>query len=557
MSTTLSRCLTGLLAVLVAAVLAEPALAAARQQPLIDAVKRGDVKAVRALIPKADVTAAEPDGTTALHWAAHANRADLAALLIKAGAKVKTPNRYGATPFSLACLKGNAEVIELLLSHGEDANATLGNEHVLMMAARSGSVAAAKALLARGSNPNYAEPAQHQTPLMWAAARGNVEVVKTLLEAGAKVDARSKAAPRDRVKENSGRTPRINDPLGLRANRDPSWSVSMEGLEFTPILWAARAGHVDVVKALLDAGANVNDAKTESVDTTALTIAIMNHHWELASLLLDRGADPNRGPGYTALHQLAWSRRLNHAFGPPHPEGSGSVGSLDLAKKLLEKGVNINAQATKSFRDGYRNRFNRVGATAFMMAAKLVDLPMMQLLVGAGADIHIKNDDLDTPLMVAAGVALHNPQEDAGTEGEVLAAVKYLYDLGFDINAVNTNNETAMHGAAYRGFNGVAQFLFEKGAKFDVANLLGWTPLSIADGLFFTGFYKAAPQTAELLRKFYADKGMAIPALPKVNDTSLLTLDKKAAEIYNDVLRQEAERVSKDAEPKSQGDKKK
>ena len=114
-----------------------------------------------------------------------------------------------------------------------------------------------------------------------------------------------------------------------------------------------------------------------------------------------------------------------------------------------------------------------------------------------------------------------------------------------------------MHGAASRGFNSVAQFLFEKGAKFDVANVLDWTPLSIADGLFFTGFYKAAPQTAELLRKFYADKGMAIPALPKVNDTSLLTLDKKAAEIYNDVLRQEAERVSKDAEPKGQGDKKK
>jgi ankyrin repeat protein len=530
---------------------AAPAAAASRQIPLIEAVKKGDVTAVRALLrTQVDVNATEPDGTTALHWAAHRNDGEIIDLLIKAGANVKVVNRYGASPFSLACLKGNAAAIERLLQAGETANAILGNEHVLMMTARSGNVAAVKSLLAHGANPNYQEPSQQQTALMWAAARGHVGVVKALLEAGASVSARSKAVARDRVKEMAGRTPRINDPLGLRANRDPSWAVSMDGLEFTPLLFAARGGHIGVVNALLDAGANVNDAKTNDNGTTALILAIMNHHWELAGVLVDRGANPNLGPGYTALHQVAWSRRLNHGFGPEHPEDTGNLDSLNLAKKLIAHGVDLNAKATQSFHDGYRNRFNRIGATAFLMSAKLVDVPMMKLLVEKGADIHITNEDRDTPLMVAAGVALHNPQEDAGTEGEVMEAVKYLLDLGFDVNAVNKNNETAMHGAAYRGFNTVAQFLYDKGAKIDVPNILGWTPLTIADGLFYTGFYKAAPETATLIRSFYAKNGLPVPPLPKVNDTSLLTLDSKAAEQYNAVLKEEAARVAAQAEAK-------
>src|SRR5262249_51763204 len=159
-----------------------------------------------------------------------------------------------------------------------------------------------------------------------------------------------------------------------------------------PIMWAARNGDIETVNTLLDAGVNVNDDKPGD-GTTVLLLAILNRHYELASYLLDRGADPNRGPGYTALHQIAWIRRLNAVFGPLNPEATGSVDSLDVAKKLIDKGVNINAQATRSFRDCYRNRFNRVGATAFLMSAKLADVPMMKLLVERGADIHLTNED--------------------------------------------------------------------------------------------------------------------------------------------------------------------
>src|SRR5262249_39573536 len=158
--------------------------------------------------------------------------------------------------------------------------------------------------------------------------------------------------------------------------------------------------------------------------------------------------------------QLAWTRRLNAKFGPLNPEATGDLDSLDLAKKMLDKGVKINAQATKSFGDGYRNRFNRVGATAFMMSSKLVDVPMMKLLVSRGADINLPNADGDSPLGVAAGIAILNPLEDPGTEQEVMEAVKYLVeDLHVDVNHVNKNGENALHGAAYRGYTTVAQYL--------------------------------------------------------------------------------------------------
>ena len=194
--------------------------------------------------------------------------------------------------------------------------------------------------------------------------------------------------------------------------------------------------------------------------------------------------------------------------------------SLELAKRLLAAGVDLNTQMTESFKDNMRTRFIRIGSTAFMLASKLVDVPLMQFLVAHGADRTILNADHDTPLMAAAGVGLHNPGEDAGTEEETMAAVTYLLELGEDIHVVNNNGETALHGAAYRGFSSVTQHLVDLGAELEVPNVLGWTPLGVADGKFWSGIYKQQPMIAELLRETYAVRGLPVPPKPNVEDES-------------------------------------
>ena len=172
-------------------------------------------------------------------------------------------------------------------------------------------------------------------------------------------------------------------------------------------------------------------------------------------------------------------------------------------KKLLAYGANVNARMTKDFRDGYRNRLNRVGATPMLLASKNVDTELMRVLVAAGADPKAENADKTTPLMVAAGLDVWNPGEDGGSspdqEPEALEAVKMLVELGNDVNAMNDRGETAMHGAAYRGANTIVQFLADRGAKLDVRSKQGWTPWTIANGVFYTLFFKEQHQTADYL----------------------------------------------------------
>src|SRR5258708_32020815 len=168
--------------------------AAVQSVPVIEAIKSGDAKTVRALVAKkADVNATEIDGTTALHYAADDGDAALVDVLIKAGANVKAANRYGATPLGLAAAKGHAAVIERLLKAGENTNAVVSGEPVLMSAARAGNPDAIKVLVAHGADVNVKERILNQTPLMWAAAAGNTAAVKVLVEVSADINARAEA----------------------------------------------------------------------------------------------------------------------------------------------------------------------------------------------------------------------------------------------------------------------------------------------------------------------------------------------------------------------------
>jgi ankyrin repeat protein len=432
-----------------------------------------------ALLACASIALAQtsPDGTTPLHRAVQ--QEDLAAVesLLKAGADAKVANRYGVTPVILAATTGNGPITERLLRAGADANSSMPDgETVLMTAARTGKVEALQALLAKGADVKRREPAKGQTALMWAAAENNAAAIKVLVAAGAAVQERS------------------------------------AGGSFTPFLFAVRGGHVDASRALLDAGAKIDDALPDG--TSALVLATLNAHYELAAFLVDKGANPNAAAqGWTALHQIAWSRRHNAGFNLPGPVATGNLDSLDLARKLVRAGADVNARQTKEPRDGNRNQQNRIGATPFLLAAKSADVPLLRTLLELGADPSLKTNNNTTPLMVAAGVGIWAPGENPGTHEEALAAVKLLLDLGADVNAIDDNGDTALHGAVYRGGAiSVIQALADKGARLDVVNKKNWMPVTAADGVEYTpAVLKRYPEAAALLRKLMRERGLAVP----------------------------------------------
>lgn len=445
------------------------------QASLVQAVKAGDMAAARALLARqADPNVAEADGTTALHWAVEHDHAEMAAALLAAGARARVANRYGVTPLHVAAINGSATLIAALVKGGADVNAALpGGETPLMAAARSGRADAIRALVAGGAEVNAHETIKGQTALMWAAAENNPSAIAALVAADADVRARSTG-------------------------------------QFTAFLFAVRAGHVAAATALVAAGADIEDRLPDGM--SALVLAVYNAHFELASVLLDRGANPNAAAqGWTALHQVAWSRRPNRGFNLPGAVPTGGLDSLDLVRKLVAKGADIDARMTKEPRDGNRNMLNRIGSTPFLMAAKSADVPLMRVLLDSGANPKLTSADGDSALMVAAGVGVYGPGESPGTAEEALEAVKLAYEVGGGgVNDVDKNGETALHGAVYRGGAvPVLKFLIDRGARLDVENSKKWSPLFAAEGVVYASSgIRRYPEAAALLRQAMLAKGI-------------------------------------------------
>jgi ankyrin repeat protein len=452
---------------------------------LADAVEKKDRAKVDTLLKQgADVNASQADGMTALHWAVYHEDVSLARQLLKAGALAQAANRYRVTPLSIACTSGNSEIVTLLLEAGADANATQrGGETVLMTAARTGKPGPVKALLSHGAQVN-AKDKKGQTALMWAAAEGHAEVVSLLL--AAKAD--------------------FKTPLSSG---------------FTPLLFAAREGRIDVVRILLKAGANINDAIPEKKGvsrgpkpgTGALLMAVENGHFELAIELVKAGADPNdQRAGYGALHMISWVRKPSRGDdeeGDPPPIGSGKLTSLEFVREMVANGAKVNLPA-KAGVSG-RGILSKAGATPFLAAASTADVPLMELLMKLGADPLRPNAQGTTPLLAAAGVGVGAPEEAPGTEPEVLEAVKLLLKHGADVNAVDENGETTMHGAAYRNHPKVVQLLADKGAKIAIwnkANKAGLTPVVIAEGHRPGLNFRPSPDTVAALHRVLLAAGL-------------------------------------------------
>ena len=456
---------------------------------LADAVESRDFERIEsALSRQIDIDASQVDGMTALHWAAYHDDWKIAKRLLDMGASPMVQNRYGITPLYLACVNGNANLVKAFIDLGADANTTVkGGETVLMTASRTGKVGAVVALIDAGANIDATER-KGQSAMMWAAAEGHDAVVRALLDAGAD----------------------FQTPLGESG--------------YTPFFFSIREGHTQVVRTLLEAGTDVNAAmhlekstgKLPKNGTSPLLLAVENGHYDLAIELLDLGADPNDDrSGFTVLHTLTWIRKPDFgesASGDPAPHGSGRRNSDQFIREIVKRGADVNARLKQGRKAG-RGYVADVGATPFFMAANRADLPYMKLLMELGADPFVPNSDDCTPLMVAAGLGSRDPEEEAGSLEECLAVVKFMVALGSDVNVVDANGETAMHGAAYKNAPLVAQYLHEQGADIGIWNTdnnFGWTPLLIAEG-YRPGNFKTSFVTVDAISEIMLSQGVRIP----------------------------------------------
>lgn len=433
---------------------------------LVEAAKAGDRAAVSRLVSaRADVNAAEPDGTTALHWAVRGDRADVVQALLHAGARAGAANRYGVTPLALAAVNGNAGIVRALLDRGAVAtSAGPDGETVLMTAARTGNPDVVRVLLEHGADPNVRETWQGETALMWAAGENHAEAIRLLAEGGAELNARSKVLEFPKVKVDLATMVTTALPRG--------------GL--TPLLFAARQGARDAVEALARAGADLDAADPDG--TTPLVLSIVNAHYEVATLLVQKGANPNLGDaaGMAALYAAVDMQHQEPLINRPLRKPSGPLRPLDAIQALLAHGANPN-QGLKTpllMRQHNGGDFSLgEGATPLMRAAKVSDVALMRMLLDKGADPNARMKNQTTALMVAASRAGRNAPPEATT----IEAIQLCLDRGADVNAVNESGDTALHLAVGRG-DGVVKFLAEKGARLDVKDSFGRTPLDVALG---------------------------------------------------------------------------
>jgi ankyrin repeat protein len=460
---------------------------------LIQAVKRGDHAAVRVLVKnRAAINQPEADGTTALHWAVQADDIELVRLLIGAGGDAKAANRYGVRPLTLAATNGSDAAIALLLKAGADPNTTTeAGEPVLMTAARTGRVEAVKRLIASGANVNAPEKWFGETALMWAAAENHADVVRALVAAGAAMNARSTILEAPVLEFPRSGGPNSPFPRG-------GW---------TALMFAAREGAIDAARALADLGANLNltalpqtdvplkpeEIRTarSDVGTTALVFAIINSHYDLAAMLLDKGADPNVADvaGMAALYAAVDMNSLQWVQGRPAPILTDRLDASDLVRLLLRKGADPNARLKtrplKRHHDAGTTLNLGEGTTPLIRAARTNDVAVMKLLLEAGADPFLTLPDRTNALMTAAGLGYGGLRGEGirivtPTPEGAVEAVRLLLDQGMDVDAFNNAGNTALHGAVNRG-DPVVTLLVSRGARL-VKNKAGFTPLDLALG---------------------------------------------------------------------------
>lgn len=519
-------------------------LAAPADTPVADAAMNSDMDALRTLLRTGtDVNAAQGDGMTALHWASYKDDVEMAQMLTYAGANVRATTRInGMTPLILAARNGSGAMVSALLAAGADSNGamTIGTTP-LMLAAASGDVESITALLEHGAEVDSIEDAQGQTALMFAASYNRDEAISVLIEHGADVSlttktvdlstrtrgrggaaaaasGRGRGAPgargrgRGRRGAEAAPPPPLSSASGLPASsapgsvvRTPTAAPEAQGRGrgqqrgggregrlttlggLTPLLFAARQGHLDAVKALLESGADINQLSPGEL-TSPILIATINGHFDLAMFLLNQEADPTLASkqGATPLY-VALNVRWGPETGYPQPDVTQNETSyLELMQALIDHGADVDAQLTAElWYTGYTfdlSRVNAAGATPFWRAAQVVDLEGMKLLIDNGADPELANNDDALPIHVANGSGVHGNDEVIAPTGW-LAGVRYLVEeLGADVNARDGGGLVPLHHAAAIGENELVRYLVANGADVTVVAENGRTVADMANG---------------------------------------------------------------------------
>lgn len=429
---------------------------------LAEVVRAGDTAAALELIKKVSGHSVEPDGTTALHWAVQQDNSQLVRALLTAGAKVNAANRYGVTPLALAAINGSRSMVQQLLIAGANPNAASGEgETVLMAAARTGEPNTLKLLLAAGADPNAAERRFGETALMWAAGHNHAEAIRVLVAGGAKPDTISTV---------------INLPP---AKVDFSFAVgtALPRGGMTALMYAARQGQIDAVTALADVGANLNAVDPEG--STAMVIAIINAHYELAGRIAEKGGDPNIGDaaGMAALYAAVDMMHPASLTNRPPQVRTGRLSAADLVMVLLKNRADPNVALKAPLLMRQHNAGDAslgAGATPLMRSAKALDVDIMKALLDHGADPKraLANGTNAMSLTLAGrGSRVLTP------EAPMFQAVRMLLDRGVDVNAPPLLHTNLDRGEAF------VRLLVEKGARLDLKDATGRTPLDIALGV--------------------------------------------------------------------------
>jgi ankyrin repeat protein len=575
MKTRFERRIFPLGASIVAATALFGAAPASALSELANAVINDDAATVRTLLKSNDVDLdrIEDDGSPALLWAVYNDNLDIVRLLVAAGADVSTSNREGMTPLAEAAMNGDAAMVEFLLEAGAPVDQGLAHgETPLMMAARTGNLDTVRTLLEAGAEIDRTENQRGTSALMWAAANRNAEVISLLLDNGANMALRSATTPpgespylaetaRSRIRDfylNTGQGGASLDRAQSGAEDLPEVAVSREELikrlppelvadfereiaqEKTgevkpppPKLWggltalhfAVREGDLASVKALVDAGAEVDEVS--EFGWTPLLTATQNRYYQIGAYLLEQGANPNLANegGWSPLYITVDNRNIE---GGSYPTRKPDMDHLAFIRLLLDAGAdpNIRMKSSTETRNVFiQNWLREDGATPFLRAAQSSDLDVMNLLLEHGADPNIATFEGITPLMVAAGIGwvggtTYEWSEDANKE-----TVALLLELGNDPNArETTDGRTALMGAAFKGRPYAVQMLVDAGADLgahDIGsrdtlhNLAGitWQAVDYADGLVRIGVQSSVVQTetGALIRKLMRERGMDVP----------------------------------------------